>query len=554
MRYLLVAFLLSFFTSYSYSQYTYDSQIGVTSTSSAADGSFEQPNGVVVDADGNIYVADRNNERVQKFNSTGGFVLKWGSSGTGDGQFSPNNGAVDLAVDSDGNVWVVDRGNHRLQKFSSTGAFLFKIGSAGTGDGQFNQPTGITINSGDTIYVGDRLNERVQAFDKNGNFLFKWGGTAGSGDSQFASNNGPVDLAVDSEGNVFVVDRGNHRVQKFSKKGDFLGKFGSSGSGASNFNQPNGITVAPDGTILIADRNNARVSIWTDTNNVFANSSAFGSSGTGDGQFNATSGATALAFDPLGDLWVTDRGHHRLMKFDGPDLPVSAPSSATVAATVFLEGAYNGSSLNTTINGSIPSAQPYSGSTFNSHSGTENASAPAGAVDWVLVELREAASAATALNSTKVGSAAGFLMSNGSIKATDGSSDLTVTLSGNTGSDFYVVIYHRNHLPIMSASAISESSATYTIDFTGNSANTYQSTTALSSLSGGKFGMPAGDLDQDGDIDATDLSTWRTNNGATFNYSSSGVADFNLDGVINAVDRNDFHQKNTSKTRQVPGS
>lgn len=106
----------------------------------------------------------------------------------------------------------------------------------------------------------------------------------------------------------------------------------------------------------------------------------------------------------------------------------------------------------------------------------------------------------------------------------------------------------------MSANAISESGGTYTIDFTSNSANTYQTTTALVSLAGSKFGMPAGDIDQDGDVDATDLSTWRTNNGAVFSYSGSGLADFNLDGVINAVGRNDFHQKNTLKTRQVPST
>lgn len=232
----------------------------------------------------------------------------------------------------------------------------------------------------------------------------------------------------------------------------------------------------------------------------------------------------------------------------------SAPTSATVAVTVFLEGAYNGTNLNTLINGSIPSAQPYSGTRYNNHAGTESAAAPAGAVDWVLVELREAASAATAISSTKVGSSAGFLMSDGSIKATDGTSNLTLALSGNTGADFYVVIYHRNHLPIMSANTISESGGTYSINFTSASANTYQTTAALTSLSGGKFGMPSGDTDGDGDIDAVDLSTWRSSNGTSFSYSGNGAADFNLDGVINAVDLNDFHKKNTAKVRQVPST
>ncbi|MCE7996122.1 MAG: hypothetical protein HEP71_29350 [Roseivirga sp.] len=221
---------------------------------------------------------------------------------------------------------------------------------------------------------------------------------------------------------------------------------------------------------------------------------------------------------------------------------VALPSTATVAATALLEGAYNGATLNTTLNGSIPTSQPYS---TNGHSGGETAgSVPAGAVDWVLVELREAASAATALASTKVGSVAGFLMSDGSIKATDGTSDLTVSLSGNTGSDFFVVVYHRNHLPVMSASSQS-ATGTITIDFTSAAAAAYQGASAVSALSGGKFGMIAGDADGDGDVDQTDLTTWRSQNGNAFGYNTTN-SDFNLDGVINAIDRNEFQQKNTS--------
>ncbi|GAB5526549.1 MAG: hypothetical protein Roseis2KO_44210 [Roseivirga sp.] len=227
----------------------------------------------------------------------------------------------------------------------------------------------------------------------------------------------------------------------------------------------------------------------------------------------------------------------------------SAPSSITLAATVYLEGAFNGTNLNTTLNANIPTSQPYS---INGHAGAETAgSIPANAVDWVLVELREAGSAAAALSATKVGSAAGILMNDGTIKATDGTSDLTVALSGNTGSDFFIVIYHRNHLPVMSASAISESSSVYTIDFTSTAANAHAGVTGLASLSGSKFGMLAGDADGDGDVDATDLTTWQNQNGITFSYNTTN-GDFNLDGEINAVDRNDFQQKNNSKASQVP--
>lgn len=224
-------------------------------------------------------------------------------------------------------------------------------------------------------------------------------------------------------------------------------------------------------------------------------------------------------------------------------------SNPTFTISAFLEGAYNGSQLSTTLNSSIPSSQPYN---FNGHSASEMAGTiPANAVDWVLAELREASSVTTALNSTKVGSAAGLLMSDGSIKASDGTSNLSINITGNTGAEFYLVVYHRNHLPIMSANVVQESGGVYSIDFTSSAANTHGGTSALIDL-GGKFGMPAGDSNNDGNIDATDLNTWRANNGAAFNYSSNGISDFNLDGVINSVDRNDFHKKNTAKTRQVP--
>ncbi|GAB5526530.1 MAG: hypothetical protein Roseis2KO_44020 [Roseivirga sp.] len=232
----------------------------------------------------------------------------------------------------------------------------------------------------------------------------------------------------------------------------------------------------------------------------------------------------------------------------GSNHTVLTVTSATMDLTVYLEGAYNGTNLSTAINSSIPLSQPY---TKNGHSGGTASTIPTGAVDWVLVELREAVSAATALASTKVGSAAGFLMSDGSIKATDGTSNLSISLMGNTGASFYVVIYHRNHLPIMSAAPVSNVSNLYSVDFTTVATNTYLGATSLTTLTGAKLGMIAGDVDGDGDVDATDLTTWRTQNGAAFVYNTTN-GDLNLDGVINAIDRNAFQQKNDTKTSQVP--
>ncbi|MCE7996943.1 MAG: hypothetical protein HEP71_33585 [Roseivirga sp.] len=508
----------------------------------SGNGQFSFPEGVAVHpSTGDIWVADKNNNRVQIFNSSGVYQSQFGSTGSGNGQF--NNSVLEIDFDASGNAWVVDRDNHRIQKFSSTGTYLSQFGTNGTGNGQLSFPEGVAVHpiTGD-IWVADKNNERVQIFNNSGVYQSQFG-SEGAGDGQFNAS-GAVDLDFDASGNVWVIDQSNHRVQKFNSAGVYQMQFGRLGGADDELLFPGSVAIHPNGDIWVADVLNEHVRIYDNTGTYVTTFGGRG--GTGNGEFGSD-GLVDIAFDAAGDAWVVDRTNHRLQKFD-VDYS-AAPSSVTVSATVFIEGAFNGTNLNTTLNASIPLSQPY---TNNGHAGGESAgSVPANAVDWVLVELREAGSAAAALSSTKVGSAAGFLMNDGTIRATDGSSNLTVSLSGNSGADFHVVIYHRNHLPIMSANAVSESSSTYTIDFTGSSANTYQTTSALTALTGGKFAMIAGDADGDGDVDATDLTTWQSQNGDPFNYNSTN-GDFNLDGEINAVDRNDFQQKNVSKTSQVP--
>jgi DNA-binding beta-propeller fold protein YncE len=92
---------------------------------------------IAVDSSGYVYVADIYNYRIQKFDADGNFITKWGSEGTGDGQFYGPNG---IAVDSRGNVYVADSYNNRIQKFDSNGNFITKWGSEGTGDSEFYYP------------------------------------------------------------------------------------------------------------------------------------------------------------------------------------------------------------------------------------------------------------------------------------------------------------------------------------------------------------------------------------------------------------------------------
>ena len=112
----------------------------------------------------NIYVADVENNRIQKFSPNGTFLTKWGGNGSADGQF---NGPYGITTDSMDNIYVADYHNNRIQKFSSNGTFLTKWGERGSADGQFNHPSAITTDSIDNIYVADVLNFRIQKFQSS---------------------------------------------------------------------------------------------------------------------------------------------------------------------------------------------------------------------------------------------------------------------------------------------------------------------------------------------------------------------------------------------------
>ena len=109
-------------------------------------GPLRDPYGVAVDGSGNVYVADSSNNRIQKFTSAGVFVTKWGTAGSGDGQF---NGPLGVAVDGSGNVYVTD--SDRVQKFTSAGAFITTWGTYGSGDCQFDRPEGVAVDGSGNV-------------------------------------------------------------------------------------------------------------------------------------------------------------------------------------------------------------------------------------------------------------------------------------------------------------------------------------------------------------------------------------------------------------------
>ncbi len=238
----------------------------------SADGQFgyspgtanQGPQALAVDSTGAVYVADALNNRIQKFDSNGNFVRKWGSSGSGNGLF---NFPSRLCVDSANNVYVVDSGNYRVQKFDSNGTYVSQFGGYGTGNGQFNfgPYCGIGVDPAGNLYVLDGGNNRVQKFSSAGTYLAKFGGS-GANDGQFVLFY-HANLAVDSAGNVFVADSGNNRVVKFDSSGAFVSNISCQVGGCtcvalgptgSLFVMSGGAVYkyAADGTQLLTWRNN----------------------------------------------------------------------------------------------------------------------------------------------------------------------------------------------------------------------------------------------------------------------------------------------------------
>jgi len=221
-------------------------------------GQFNNLREVTTDSNGNIVVCDKNNHRVQIFDSNGKFLSTFGSEGNGNGQF---NYPFGIAINSKGNI-IVCAG--QIQIFDSNGKFLSKFGSEGNENGQFDHPVGLEIDLNDNILVCDMKSNRIQIFDSEGKFLSKFG-SEGNENGQF---NGPVGVAINSKGNIIVSDQLNIRVQIFDSKGNYISKFGSNGNENGQFVLPWRVCIDLNDNILVCDRGNNRVQIF-DSNGTY---------------------------------------------------------------------------------------------------------------------------------------------------------------------------------------------------------------------------------------------------------------------------------------------
>jgi hypothetical protein len=219
-----------------------------------------------------------------------------------------------------------------------------------------------------------------------------------------------------------------------------------------------------------------------------------------------------------------------------------------VDVTAFLEGPFNGTGMNTDLNPAyIPLSQPYNTSPW-SYSGSESVgSIPNGdVVDWVLVELRDAADAASATPATTVEQQAAFILNTGEIVGLDGVSDLQFNSTIN--QNLFVVLWHRNHLGVMSANALTPSGGVYSYNFTTGESQAYGGVTGHKEIGTGIWGLIAGDGNTDGEITLSDKSSWSGEAGKT-GYL---MTDYSMNGQVNNQDKNDILLNNLTSESQVP--
>jgi sugar lactone lactonase YvrE len=219
--------------------------VGKWGSPGSGKGQFAFPYGIDTDAAGDVYIADTDNHRIQKFSANGHFLAKWGRKGSRNGQF---NNPSDVATDAAGNVYVVEGFNHRIQKFSPKGRFLAKWGGMGSGNGEFDRPTSIATDADGNVYVADHGNSRIQKLSSDGELLAKWG-TSTTG---FLAG-----IATDAEGSVYVLD--GDWVKKFTANGRFLAKWGGRGSRNGQFNNPTGVTTDAAANVYVIDARNGRI-------------------------------------------------------------------------------------------------------------------------------------------------------------------------------------------------------------------------------------------------------------------------------------------------------
>lgn len=212
------------------------------------EGLIASAHGLRIDEEDCLWVTDNASHTVIKFNPHGEVMMTLGKKNQAGDDTEHFNKPTDVAFGKNGDFYVADGyGNSRVCKFNKKGEFLFQWGTKGTGPGEFHLPHAIQVDGEGQVYVGDRENDRIQIFDANGKYLRQITGVA------------PFGLYLTGDRQLFVADGRANKVVKMTVEGQVLCEWGTTGDEAGNFRMPHGLTVARDGAVYVTEITGKRV-------------------------------------------------------------------------------------------------------------------------------------------------------------------------------------------------------------------------------------------------------------------------------------------------------
>lgn len=249
-------------------------QGNVDGTGTAA--KFNTPVGVCTDAQGNFYVGDIGNYMIRKITPGALVsMVAGGTEGSGNGQgiAAQFKYPVGVCTDLQGNIYVADNKNHSIRKITPTGLVTtFAGGTAGTADGngtaaQFDEPYGICSDAQGNIYVADNVNHRIRKITPAGVVSTIAGSTAGmqNGNAATAKFNQPDGICVDAQGNIYVSDYYNHCIRMITPAGVVstlaggIPGYQDGNASEARFDRPGSICLDTQGNLYVADRYNHRI-------------------------------------------------------------------------------------------------------------------------------------------------------------------------------------------------------------------------------------------------------------------------------------------------------
>ncbi len=219
-------------------------------------GEFRTPLGLAIDEQDRIYIADAGNNRVQVIDDAGNYIIEFGSRGWQTGEFDhPTD--IALSFQRRYRLYVADTGNNRVQYCNFVDRIFYPISESADGV-LLDRPEGIGIGRNGEVYVVDTGNHRWIEFNVAGVPVVVRG-SFGSGSEQFWN---PTDLDVDAHGNVYIVDTGNHLIKKYDFSGNPIDMWGGEGDALGQLREPKCITLDEWNYLYVTDSGNRRIQVF----------------------------------------------------------------------------------------------------------------------------------------------------------------------------------------------------------------------------------------------------------------------------------------------------